>query len=294
MINGATNKPVEGISCYILKDNDKFVDIGQTNKKGIFTTNIWDYDSSATYQIDISDSKFKPSKRNIDLLDKKIITVTIFPDSTYIEKEPNLVYFECSSISFGYYFPKEPSSLFDLPDSIRTKLEAHLIERLGKDFYSKIKISGGQIVDLERLYIVEDNAKNYKWTPYSYYLCFSFQDATKGIGLYTAKIVLDKYGNVVKEIQLPNIKANPHKANIISLDEAKTIAKENDFYDDKTEISLSYDNEAGSITWCFKRTTYHSNHTLSGWTLVIDAHNGKVLEKYGHGGIWDKKVNMLR
>jgi uncharacterized membrane protein YkoI len=287
VVNGATHKPVKEIYCYILKDNDKWIDIGQTNKKGIFTTHLWNLDSTATYQIDISESKFKPFRQSINPFDNKRLTVTIYPDSALIEKRANLTYLECSSISFGSYHPKEPHSIYDLPDSIRINLVAHLIDRLGQDFYSKLKISGGQILDLDRLYIVEDNAKNYQWTPYSYYLCFSFQDASKGIGLYTAKIVLDKHGNVIDEIQLPNIKENPEKATIISLEQAKGIALENKFYDDKTEISLSYDKKAGSITWCFKQTTYNSDHTLSGWTWVIDAHNGKIIGKYGHGGIWD-------
>lgn len=287
IISGVTNKPVNDIYCYILKDSDKWIDIGQTNKNGVFTTSLWNLDSSATYQIDISTRAFKPFRQNINPFNDKKISVTIYPDSSFIEKKTNLVYLECSSRSFGSYHPKEPYSIFDLSDSIRTKLTAHLIDRLGQGFYSKLRISGGQILNIDRLYIVEDNAKNYKWTPYSYYLCFSFQDTSKGIGLYTAKIVLDKNGNVVDEIQLPNIKDFPEKGNLISLENAKVIATENEFYNDKTEISLSYDDKVGSITWNFKQTTYNSNHTLSGSTLVIDAHNGKILGEYGHGGIWD-------
>jgi Zn-dependent metalloprotease len=120
-------------------------------------------------------------------------------------------------------------------------------------------------------------------------LCFSFKDTTKGIGLYTAKIVLDKFGNVIEEIELPDIKKFPEKSNIISLEQAKVIATENKFFDEKTLINLSYDKKNGSIVWCFKQTTYKPDHTLSGWTLVIDAHNGKVIEKYGSGRIWHGK-----
>ena len=287
VINGVTHRPVKKIYCYILKDNDKWIDIGQTDNNGIFTTHLRDLDSSATYQIDISESAFKPFRQTIRLFDTKQTTVTIYPDSAFVEKNPNLIYSECSSISFGNYEPREPHSIYDLPDSIRIKLAAHLTERLGPDFYSKLKLSGGQIVNLDRLYIVEDNAKNYKWIPYSYYLCFSFQDPAKGIGLYTAKIVLDKSGNVINEIQLPDIHANPEKATIISLEQAKKIAAENKFYDNKTEISLSYDAKNGSIAWCFKQSVFNPDHTMSGSTLVIDAHNGKVLGKYGIGGIWD-------
>lgn len=287
VINGATNQPLSGYYCYILENNDKWVDIGTTNEEGIFTTHLSDLDSNATYQFDISNRKIIPFRQNINPFDNKMVTVTIFPDTTFRERNPNLVYLECSTKSFGYYHSKSPLSMYDLPDSIRIKLEAHLIDRLGADFYAKIKISGGQIIDLDRLYIVEKDAVNYKWTPYSYYLCFSFQDTTKGIGLYTAKIVLDKYGNVIEEIQLPNIKDNPDKATIISKEQAKIIATENKFYDENTYISISYDEQAGSITWRFTQKTYEPNHTVWGSTWEIDAHNGKVLGKYGFGGMWD-------
>jgi len=287
VINGATHKPVKDIYCHILKDDDKWVDLEKTNKKGIFVAELREPDSTATYQIDISQSGYKPLRKTICPLTRKKTTVTIFPDSTYAEKKPNLVYMECSLIHFGDYFPKEPHSMDDLPDSISAKLASHLTDRLGQVFYSKLKICDGQIVDLDRLYIVEDHAKNYQWTPYSYYLCFSFQDTSKGVGLYTAKIVLDKFGNVVEEIQLPNIKNNPEKRDIISLEQAKAIATANKFYDDKTEISLSYDREADAITWCFRQITLHPNHMISGWTWVIDAHNGKVIGKHYYGGTWD-------
>jgi len=286
VVNGITQKKVEGIYCYILQNNDKWIDIGETNKKGIFETELWNLDTTSTYQIDITASGYMPFRQDINPFDNKKLTVAITPDSTFTKKNEKFIYLECSTRSFGSYRPKEPRSIYDLPNSIRIKLETHLTKRLGQDFYSKLSISGGQIVDLDRLYIVEDNAKNYKWTPYSYYLCFSFQDTAKSIGLYTAKIVLDKYGNVVEDIELPNIIDNNEKAKIISLEQAKAIAIENKFYDDKTLISLSYDDKHGSVTWCFKQTTYNTNHTLYGWTWVIDAHNGKVIGKYDHGGIW--------
>ena len=287
IVNGITNKPISEVYCYILENNDKWVDIDQTNRKGNLTLKLWKVDSTANYYIDISNSKYKSLRKEINIFDKKRLKLKLYPDSSFVEQPENLTYKDCGSISFGYYFPKEPQSVYDLPDSIRIKLETHLINRLGKNFYSKLDVNGGQIVNLDRLYIVEDNAKNLQWIPYSYYLCFSFQDVSNGIGLYTSKIVLDKNGKVVEEIGFPQIKNNPEKENIISINQAKKIAKEKGFYNDKTHVFFSYDRESDSLTWCFKQTTYHENHTLSGSTWVIDAHNGKYLKKHGHGGIWD-------
>jgi hypothetical protein len=161
----------------------------------------------------------------------------------------------------------------------------HLVNRLGNDFYSRLKLSGGQIVNLERLYLVEANAKNYRWTPYSYYLCFSFEDTSKGIGLYTAQIVLDKNGNVVKEISLPSIKSNPDKANVISKNSAMTIAREKNFDPVTCKVSLDYMPDVESLVWCFEKVVNDNGLTFSTETLIVDAHSSQVLRKLNGSGI---------
>lgn len=284
VINGVTKKPITDQYCNIIKDNDTWVDIGNTDNEGIFIPDIYP-DSNTTYQLSISANGFKTFKENIDLFSKKTMTVSIYPDSEFIKRKTNFVYSGCSSIGFGNYRPQSPNSLSDLPDSIREKLVKHLVTRLGEQLYSKIKISGGQIVDLDRLYVVEANAKNYRWTPYSYYLCFSFQDTSKGIGLYTAKIVLDKNGNIIKEIQLPDIKSNPGKANVISIESAKTIAKKHNFNPTPDKIRLDYDLETESLIWCFEKVTNDNGLTFSLETLIVDAHTGIILGTRKGNGI---------
>ncbi|MBL7739757.1 MAG: PepSY domain-containing protein [Chitinophagaceae bacterium] len=283
VINGITKQPIKDQYCNIIQDNDTWVDIGNTDDQGIFKPDV-SADSNKNYQLWISAEGYKPFKQDINLHSDKLVTVSIYPDSGFIKKVPNLVYSGCSSIYFGKYRPKTPNSIDDLPDSIKEKLVNHLVARLGYQFYLNLKLSGGQIVNLERLYIVEMNAKNYKWIPYSYYLCFSFQDVSKGIGLYTAQIVLDKNGNIVKEIQFPNIESNPEKANLISRESAITIAKNNNFDIAPGRISLEYDLAKGSLVWCFEKVTDDNGLSFSLETLIVDAHTGKILgTKKGSG-----------
>ncbi len=201
------------------------------------------------------------------------------------DKKPNLIYGECNLIYFGSYHPKTPSSLFDLPDTIRKKLVSHLVDRLGQSFYSKMKISGGQIVNLDSLYLVNENAKDYKWIPYSYYLCFSFEDIEKGVGLYTAQIVLGKNGSAIKDIELPSIRINPEKANIISLYEAADIAKRHDFTNTFENASLWYDRDTDNLNWCFKKIVNDNGLTFGIQTLIINAHTGKKMKISYGGGI---------
>lgn len=288
VINGITGENVTEVYCYIIKNADCWIDFGKTDKAGIFSAQVTDFDSTALYQIDISSEvAFKKFRQNISLLDEKSIVVEIFPNTDYIERKPYLIYSDCSEfdISFGSYVPKTPTSLNDLPENIRIKLVAHLIDKLGKAYYSKLKMSGGQIVDIDRLYKVEKNAKDYKWIPYCYYICFSLQEIEKGIGLHTTQIVLDKFGNIIKDIQLPSISENPEKAVILSLGEASDLAKKYNFTSELKNISLWFDRESDNLTWCFKKTVNDNGLTFGTETLIINAHTGEKLKISYGGGI---------
>lgn len=280
ILDGTTHKPVNKIYCYILKNGDRWIAINHTNEQGECTIRVDNesYDTMATYQITTVDNRFYPIYQNIDLTRDEGIILTIFPDSNYLERKPDLVYRDCSLIGFGWYYPRTPQSMDDLPDTIRTKLHSHLVARLGQEFYSRLRINGGQIVDLSRLYIADPKARDFRWTPYSYYICFSFEDTAKGIGLYSAKIILDKDGNVVQEIELPNIRKHPHKGIIIPLPDAKKIAQVNGFHPDSTSISLDYDKKEESIAWCFTQSVFSSEYGLQSVTLRIDAYSGKVID----------------
>jgi hypothetical protein len=284
VVNALTKEPIKEQYCNVIKDGDTWVGIGNTDNQGIFKPEVY-LDSNSTYQLWIFAEGFKPLRKDVDLFSSKLSTISIYPDGESSQKKSNLVYSTCSTIGFGDYRPKTPESLDDLPDGIKEKLVEHLISRVGNQFYSKLKLNGGQIVNLDRLYKVEANAKNYKWTPYSYYLCFSFQDTAKGIGLYTAQIVLDKNGNVVKEIQLPDISSNPEKANIISRISASVIAKKMGFTPKTDNTSLEYDADVDSLIWCFEKRTNDNGLTFSVEKLHVDAHNGKVIGASKGNGI---------
>lgn len=290
IINGITGAPIPKCYAYLLKDHDHWIDIERANDQGILKLETAeDTDKKSSYQIEVTYSGFQQVVQEVDVFRRKHrnITVTLFPDSNYHEIRNDLMYVGCSSISFGEYHPQTPHSLDDLPVEIQTKLKAHLIERLGEEYYAKLWLNDGQIVNLDRLYKVEPNAYNYRWTPYSYYLCFAFEDTLNNVGEYNAKIVLDASGNVVEEIQLPEVAKYPEKAKILSLDSIKAIATAQNAFPEGAEISLSYDNKTASITWLVSSSVFRPDHTLSSITWVFDAHSGELIRKGGSGGIWD-------
>ncbi len=181
------------------------------------------------------------------------------------------------STYFGNYKPREPKSLNELPEKIRGKVENHLKARLGDAFYSKLQLSGGQIVDFDELYRVEPDAKNYKWKIFAYSLSFLLAEPKKGIKAYHARILLDPEGNILQEIDLPEIAQYPEKANIISLAEAKKVAAKNKFHLNRSNAGIAYDNERGSLVWTLEYKLKGDNYVWVDRIIRIDAHSGEVL-----------------
>lgn len=75
-----------------------------------------------------------------------------------------------SSVSLGNYNAVEPKTFEELPAEIRSKVNAYLIDRLGKDYLARLQFVGGQVVDFEELYRINPGAKQYKWKVFAYRL----------------------------------------------------------------------------------------------------------------------------
>jgi uncharacterized membrane protein YkoI len=181
------------------------------------------------------------------------------------------------STDFGKYKPKEPKSLDELPDPIKTKLVMHLKNRLGDAFYSKLEFSGGQVVDFEELRRVEPESRNYKWKPFAYGLTFNLSEPEKGIKAYHARILLDSDGSIMQEIDLPEIARHPEKAQIISLAEAKEIAAKHKFSLTRARVELSYNSEIDSLVWTLEYKLKGDRYVWVDRVIRIEAQSGKVL-----------------
>jgi len=182
------------------------------------------------------------------------------------------------AISFYPYIPNEVTSLSSLPPTIVEKVTDHLKNRLGESFYSKLRFSSCIIVDFDDLYRVKAEAKDFHWKVFTYKLEYAFSMEKVGIKRYEAEIWLDKYGEVIQEIDLPDIRNQPEKATIISVDEAIRISKENGLK--PTRVELAYRREDDSIVW--RTVRFKDGITRQ---LDISAHTGKILNKVGMKGI---------
>jgi hypothetical protein len=178
---------------------------------------------------------------------------------------------------WGDYNPKEIRKYMKIPEEIRVKLENHLNNRLGEKFFEGLEFESGEFINLRKLYKKDPDAYEYEWEVYSYELHFGFSAPEKGIRFFIATIALDENGDVVEEIDLPNISKAPHKENIISLRKAHEIAVREHF-PPEMGIEIDYDLEVDSLVWI---ASFQVVKTISGATnrnIKIDAHSGEIIE----------------
>ena len=64
---------------------------------------------------------------------------------------------------FGPYQPSTIKGWSSIPEPAKSRIVTHLKNRLGNDFYAKLSLVGGQIIDITVLHEKEPGSKNYKW-----------------------------------------------------------------------------------------------------------------------------------
>jgi hypothetical protein len=212
-----------------------------------------------------------------------ILTLSFSKDA--LAQKRTISHGNSSPNTMGLYRPNALKSLAALSEEVRLKVDRHLRERFGNDYYSKLVFIAGASVDLAELYRVEPNARNWKWRIYTYELVFKYSDRKKGLDKYYARIKLDSNGSVLKEIDLPEVSREPHKANIISVNEAIEIAEKRGFHSKSVDIDMKYDEDAGSLTWTLYSFAHQDRFTATRRVIKIDAHSSAVLNDSYESGI---------
>lgn len=185
-------------------------------------------------------------------------------------------------IELGEYKPKIINSLGSLPQNIKSKIEDHLRARLGNEFYSRLVFVGGAVIEPAEFRRVNPNIK---WKVHSYELVFKYSNEKNGLKEYYARIRLDSSGDVIDEINLPEVAKYPSKAQIISINRAIEIAKAHGFKPKKMEIKIDYDVDVGSLVWVIDSFAFSDKYTITFKVLKIDAHNAEILKDGFEGGI---------
>ena len=166
----------------------------------------------------------------------------------------------CGYTDYGDYEPKEPRSLRSLPKSIQSKLVAHLRSRLGDEVYGRLRLDGGQIVNLDRLYEEEPDAREYEWVIPIYLLHFAIDLGLDPVEHYCAEISLDAAGNVLEELALPRSADDPGKLAIISKARAFEVAALHGVPAERAWAELVYAPASDCLEWL---VVYKSEEHLS-------------------------------
>jgi hypothetical protein len=180
-----------------------------------------------------------------------------------------------SSIELGEYKPRIIKSPDAIPNNVRSKVENHLRARFGNDYYSRLVFSIGSAIDIDEFLRVNPNTK---WKVHSYELAFKYADRKSGLKEYYARIRLDSNGDVIREINLPEVAKYPQKANIISVDRAIDIAKSRGLKPKKMNIAIDYDEDVGSLVWVIDSFAFSDVYTITSKVIKIDAHSAAILK----------------
>jgi len=205
---------------------------------------------------------------------------------------------ECYIIHYSHiYEPKKITLLEEVPYEIRNKLKNHLLDRIGKEYYSKIEFVKGLIINYKEMLKQDPKAKNKKWKIPAYDLDFKFSDIEKGIKYYcTKKITLDSLGKVINEIELPNLKKNPDRKILTKKSTILEIIKRQKFNLDN--CTLEYYQDDNIMVWkCekYNKKKYEKRKKNYGKAMTINAHNGKIISKGKmSGGIIYFNKNKLK
>ncbi|WP_162996651.1 PepSY domain-containing protein [Mucilaginibacter celer] len=273
MLNAETGQPMASKWCTVLKNADEYVDGAHTDAEGIGTFTVLNYDSTATYQVEIgnrSNNFVKPGLFDITGIKNSIPVIKVSPSKTSTD-------FTCGEVLYGGYHPLEPYSITDLPKSIQAKTKSLLINRVGLTYYKNLVLNGGQILDLKKFYDRNPKAKENGWIPPAYSLCFMVWDSVANKNLYSFSLKLNQQGKLIGIVELPDIKHTPAKAKIISQEQAKNIAKKENFGD--ADARMQYSTTEGSILWKLERMDPGPADSTAISTLLINAHSGKIISK---------------
>ena len=92
------------------------------------------------------------------------------------------------------YYPYQPRQLRAWTDvaseNMREKVAAHLRERLGAEFYGRLKFVGGEAVNLDELHRVLPASRKFRREVPTYLLWFEFELPEAGVRVYTASMAV--------------------------------------------------------------------------------------------------------
>lgn len=264
-----TGGNIKGLYCYILKNHNELLYTTGGDKDGGVTFTMPAYDSTATYQVEINNHHSYAQSGVYDISGIKNGEPVI-----KVKSATEFVPYRCRNSADYHDRPTSIFALTDLPADIQVKIKAHLVNRVGADFYNRLVFNSGEEFNHDKESTFKTDS-NYK--PRVYSLCFSILDPLTHEAVYSFPIVLGRHGELLVTPDVPDIKHNAAKANILTESQALAIAQKT--LPRTTYGDAFYDTAHAAIMWRFEQTEQHTYQGVPVTVLCIDAHTGKISSK---------------
>lgn len=186
------------------------------------------------------------------------------------------------------YYPYEPRELrawTDVTSDVREKVAAHLKQRLGAEFYERLKFVGGEAVNLDELHRALPASRKFRQEVPTYLLWFEFERPEVGIRVYTASIALRRDGSVIREIDLPPFAAEPGKLQITPLARVTAGLISKGLIDAKAAtVSIAYREKQAQVVWHFEQALPGGGPEVNVRNIDVNANTGVVMRRYTDHG----------
>lgn len=175
----------------------------------------------------------------------------------------------------------EYKSTAALPKAIVEKNRQYLLNRVGSNFMSKLKLESTFIVDFSNANLVKHKnwlEKADKRVKYAFQYYFIIQ---KGVRYYFTT-VYDSLGNLISNHMVPSQKENNNFGTIINMCRAKQLSERDSLSNGRVEnISLEYSDSTNSFVWEAELTPTKTENPqlMIRHFLILNASSGIIINR---------------
>ena len=205
-----------------------------------------------------------------------LMSVNCRPARNLGPQRPDRVRGAQSWVSLGDYEARDPRRLSSLPDSVETRVREYMLDRLGADYFSRLRFVGGQVVDSARMYREDPHTRHYEWEIFGYRLGFLLREPSLGIDSYVGYLTLDWAGRPMGVAEFPPVRRRPETARLLPPWEAIKSVVGVPMTPERAE--LLFDAELDAFVYRFWQLV--ESRRLEGGTMRlvrVEAHSGRVV-----------------
>lgn len=220
----------------LLRNGDYLEDFSNADSSGIIRLSPEKFRPRAAYSLKTEADGYRLDYRSIEAVQDTIVLQLKQKDPDYLLRREGWAWQYAYSTEMGNYEPATPYSFEEIPVKLRRKLQAHLLETAGPAMYSRLFVSGGEMVKGSRFFRYE----KYRYhTPYTFFI--SFRDTASGIGLYTSEVTMGRGGRIRLPFHCPSA--------WISLDSARSLCRAAGLHEEPENVAFSYDHRMETYHW---------------------------------------------